>query len=194
MGGKGKDHHMDIPLIAGVDEVGRGPLAGPVIAAAVILDPKHPIDGLKDSKVLSEKKREYLSEVIQEKAYAWALGSASVEEVDTINVLQAGLLAMKRAIIALDQSLELVKVDGNKAPDVPFEVLTIIGGDNTEPCISAASIIAKVHRDHLMVELDQLFPEYGFAKHKGYGTKEHIHAIKAFGVTKHHRKSFAPCR
>lgn len=186
--------NMDIPLIAGVDEVGRGPLAGPVIAAAVILNPSSPIEGLKDSKALTAQKRERLSALIHENALAWAFGSASVEEIDAINILQASLLAMKRAVLALNQSVDLVKVDGNKAPDVPFNVQTIVGGDAIEPCISAASIIAKVHRDHLMIELDQQHPEYGFAKHKGYGTKAHIHAIQTFGITKHHRKSFAPCR
>lgn len=185
---------MDMALIAGVDEVGRGPLAGPVVAAAVILNPESPIDGLKDSKALTEQKREQLSEEIKEKALGWAIGSASVAEIDDINVLQAGLLAMKRAVLDLNQNLHLVKVDGNKAPDVPFEVQTIIGGDNIEPCISAASIIAKVHRDNLMLELDKLFPQYGFASHKGYGTKAHIHAIQTYGVTEHHRKSFSPCR
>lgn len=183
-----------IPLIVGVDEVGRGPLAGPVVAAAVILDPKNPIQGLKDSKALTAAKRDELNTVIQENAYAWAIGFASVQEIDEINVLQAGLLAMKRAVLALKQPVSLVKVDGNQKPDLPFELETIIGGDNIEPCISAASIVAKVHRDNLMIELDKLHPEYGFAQHKGYGTKAHIHAIQTYGVTDHHRKSFAPCR
>lgn len=184
---------MDVPLIAGVDEVGRGPLAGPVIAAAVILDPNNPIDGLNDSKKLAERKREQMSLLIREKAHGWAFGSASVEEIDEINILQASLLAMQRAVLSLNQQLSLVKVDGNKAPKLPYPVQTFIGGDASEPEISAASIIAKVHRDQMLIELDKDFPQYGFAKHKGYGTKQHIQAIQEHGITSHHRKSFAPC-
>lgn len=185
---------MDVRLIAGVDEVGRGPLAGPVLAAAVILNPAKPIKGLKDSKVLTELKREQLFPIIQERAYAWAIGRASVEEIDEINILQASLLAMRRAVLALNLELELVKVDGNKAPTIPFPTQTIIGGDALDPAISAASIIAKVIRDREMCELHKAFPVYGFDQHKGYGTSRHIEAIEQHGICIHHRKSFAPCK
>ncbi len=185
---------MDVPLIAGVDEVGIGPLAGPVLAAAVILNPSKRIRGLQDSKALTERKREQLFPVIQEKCYAWAIGRASVEEIDELNILQASLLAMRRAVLALNLELELCKVDGNKSPNVPFPVQTIIGGDATVPAISAASIIAKVIRDREMLELHQDFPVYGFDQHKGYGTARHLEAIKQNGICVHHRKSFAPCK
>ncbi|MDH5432461.1 MAG: ribonuclease HII [Gammaproteobacteria bacterium] len=179
-------------MVAGVDEVGRGPLAGPVIAAAVILDPEQPISGLTDSKKLSEKKRESLALEIKTKALAWSIARAEVEEIDQINILQASLLAMQRAINSLDKLPDLCLVDGNKAPKVNIPVTTIVKGDLTEPAISAASIIAKVARDNEMVEMDMQFPEYGFAKHKGYPTKAHREAIELHGITPIHRRSFSP--
>lgn len=178
--------------IAGVDEAGRGPLAGPVIAAAVILDPSNPILGLADSKILTEKQREALFPLIQEKALAWAIGRADVAEIDEINILQASLLAMKRAVEALRIEPYLVLVDGNRAPTLLCQTQTIIQGDQTEPAISAASILAKVSRDREMVLLDKEFPQYGFAKHKGYPTKEHVAALTVHGVSRIHRRSYAP--
>lgn len=179
-------------LIAGVDEVGRGPLAGPVVAAAVILNPDRPIAGIADSKLLTAKRREVLSEIIQNDCLAWAVGRAEVEEIDKINILQASLLAMQRAINALAIKPDHVQVDGNHCPAIDYSVEAIIDGDNLIPVISAASIIAKVIRDREMCEYDQVYPQYGFAKHKGYGTKQHLLALETFGVTPIHRKSFAP--
>lgn len=179
-------------LVAGVDEVGRGPLAGPVMAAAVILDPERPIAGLADSKLLTSKKRDALYEIIKENCLAWAIGCATVEEIDSINILQASLLAMQRAINSLNIKPDLVQVDGQFAPKVNYSVETIIGGDRLIPAISAASIVAKVTRDREMVEYDLVYPAYGFAKHKGYGTAQHLLALKQFGVTPIHRRSFAP--
>lgn len=184
----------DIYYIAGVDEVGRGPLAGPVVAAAVILDPEVAIIGLADSKKLSEKKRLSLSETIKTDALCWALGRAEVSEIDEINILQASLLAMQRAVNALELSPHKALVDGNIAPRLSCEVETIIKGDETVSSISAASIIAKVARDKEMVELDELYPDYGFAKHKGYPTKLHIEALVNSGPSPIHRRSFAPVR
>ena len=181
-----------IDLVAGVDEVGRGPLAGPVVAAAVILDSKININGLKDSKKLSHKKRVILSELIKSKSLAWSLGRAEVEEIDNINILQASLLAMKRAIEALDEKPKLVVVDGNFKPKVNFKTIAIIKGDNLIPAISAASIIAKVSRDDEMVKFDDKYPGYGFSSHKGYPTKQHVEALVRLGVTKIHRRTFAP--
>lgn len=181
-------------LLAGVDEVGRGPLAGAVVAAAVILDPSSPIEGLNDSKKLTEKKRERLCEEIKEKALSWALGRAEVEEIDEINILQASLLAMKRAIEALPVTPEYALIDGNKCPDITISCEAVIKGDSRVAAISAASILAKVSRDHEMVELDQQYPGYGLAKHKGYPTAAHMSALKALGVTIIHRKSFRPVR
>jgi ribonuclease HII len=179
-------------LIAGVDEVGRGPLAGPVVTAAVILDPLQPIEGLNDSKKLSEKKREQLEEVIKEKALAWALGRAEPNEIDEINILQATLLAMKRAVEALSVAPQHALVDGNKAPNLACPVTTIIKGDAKEPAIAAASILAKVARDREMIAMDSLYPGYGFAKHKGYPTKQHQEALIILGPSVLHRLSFAP--
>jgi ribonuclease HII len=179
-------------LIAGVDEVGVGPLAGPVVACAVILDSKKPIIGLADSKKLSEKKRELLCEIIQNNCLAWAIGRAEVAEIDTINILQASLLAMKRAVEALKIKPDWLKVDGRFCPKVNFPAEAIIKGDSLIPAISAASIIAKVIRDHEMVKYDEIYPQYGFAKHKGYGTKAHLLALKQFGKTPIHRNSFSP--
>lgn len=181
-------------LIAGVDEAGRGPLAGPVIAAAVILDPKRPIQGLADSKVLTEKKRMALFAEIREKALAWSVARATVAEIDAINILQASLLAMQRAVAKLMLTPELVLVDGNKTPIFPCPAKAIIRGDQTEPAISAASIVAKVLRDRLMLMLDRAYPDYGFAQHKGYPTELHIEALKRLGVSRIHRKSFGPVR
>ena len=178
--------------VAGVDEVGRGPLAGPVVAAAVMLDPNVSINGLKDSKKLSHKKRLILSDIIKSKSLAWSLGRAEVEEIDNINILQASLLAMKRAIEALAEKPKLVAVDGNIIPKVNFKTIAIIKGDSLISSISAASIIAKVSRDNEMVKFDDKYPGYGFSSHKGYPTKQHIEALVRLGITKIHRRSFAP--
>lgn len=178
--------------IAGVDEAGRGPLAGPVMAAAVILDPARPIEGLTDSKKLTEKKREVLFVQIQENALAWAIARADVHEIDTLNILQASLLAMQRAVLALSVAPTLVLIDGNQAPTLTYETRTIVQGDLTEPAISAASILAKVTRDREMIALDQQYPGYGFAKHKGYPTKDHFTALEKYGITVIHRRSYAP--
>jgi ribonuclease HII len=184
----------DVHHVAGVDEVGRGPLAGPVVTAAVILDPERPIAGLADSKVLSEKRREALFDEIQEKAMAWSIGRAEVEEIDELNILQATMLAMQRAVAGLDISPNHVLVDGNRCPDLPCSSEAIIKGDGTVPVISAASIIAKVTRDREMVVMDAEYPGYGLAGHKGYPTKAHIAALQELGVTPIHRRSFAPVR
>ena len=181
-------------IIAGSDEVGRGPLAGPVVAAAVILPDNYDLPGLTDSKKLSEKKREILFELIKEQAIAWAVAEASVAEIDQLNILQASLLAMKRSIEALAIIPDKALVDGNRCPELNIKVQAIIGGDLTIPAISAASIIAKVTRDRHMVELDKLYPEYGLASHKGYGTKLHMQAITQYGARPIHRKSFAPIK
>ncbi|WP_104472996.1 ribonuclease HII [Acinetobacter indicus] len=181
--------------IAGVDEAGRGPLVGTVVAAAVILDPNNPIAGLNDSKKLSEKKREKLFIEIQEKALSWAIAEASPAEIDELNILQASLLAMRRAVEALQLQPDQVLVDGNKIPqglNMPCEA--VVGGDALHAEISAASILAKVTRDRQMLELDQKFPQFGFAKHKGYPTKAHFEAIALHGVTTEHRRSFGPVR
>lgn len=181
-------------LVAGVDEVGRGPLAGAVVASAVILDPTRPIVGLTDSKKLSERQRERLFPIIQERALAWAIGRAEVEEIDRINILQASLLAMQRAILALPISPVHALIDGNRCPLLPCTAQAIIKGDLTEPAISAASILAKVTRDREMVELERQFPGYGFAKHMGYPTPAHLNALEALGPSSVHRRSFAPVR
>jgi len=185
-------------LIAGVDEVGRGPLAGPVIAAAVILDPEKSIEGLTDSKLLSAKKREALAAEIHQSALAWALGRAEVEEIDDINILHASMLAMKRAVEALSITPDHVKVDGNRCPELNpslnCTVEAIIKGDLTEPEISAASIIAKVARDQEMMGFDIMYPGYGFASNKGYPTKQHREALIQHGVLAIHRRSFAPVK
>lgn len=180
--------------VAGVDEVGRGPLAGPVVAAAVILDEARPIEGLADSKALSARRREELSVLIRERALCWALGRAEVEEIDRLNILQASLLAMQRAVAALSIPPQLVLVDGNQAPGLVCPVTTIIRGDATVPSISAASILAKVARDAEMCALDRLYPGYGFSLHKGYPTHAHIDALQKQGVCPIHRRSFEPVR
>ena len=181
-------------MMAGVDEVGRGPLAGPVIAAAVILDPENPIQGLMDSKKISEKKRILLAKEIREKALSWAIGRAENDEIDSINILQASLLAMKRAIESLSIMPELVLVDGIYRPVVDCKVEPIVKGDSKVAAISAASIIAKVARDNEMVALDDIYPSYGFAQHKAYQTKMHINSLKELGVSLIHRKSFSPVK
>lgn len=181
-------------LVAGVDEVGRGPLAGPVVTAAVILDPANPIEGLCDSKALSEKRRERLFDEIQAKALAWSLGRCEVEEIDEINILQATMVAMQRAVAGLAIQPEHVLVDGNRCPKLSCSCEFVIKGDALVPAISAASIIAKVTRDREMVELDQRYPGYGLAGHKGYPTKSHIAALQQLGVTPIHRRSFGPVR
>lgn len=180
--------------LAGVDEVGRGPLAGPVVAAAVILDPARPIDGLADSKKISEKRREALDLVIRESALAWSLGRAEVEEIDRLNILHASLLAMRRAVEGLSPAPDHALVDGNRCPDIPCSAEAVVGGDNRVPVISAASIIAKVARDREMVELDRRYPGYGLARHKGYPTKAHLEALQRLGVSEIHRRSFAPVK
>ena len=179
-------------LIAGVDEVGRGPLAGAVVAAAVILDPNNPIAGLTDSKKLTEKQREKLAIEIREKSLSWALGRAEVEEIDEINILWASMLAMKRAVESLAIQPNFVKIDGNRCPDMDYSMEAIVKGDLTVQEISAASIIAKVARDHEMQDMDIRYPGYGFAKHKGYPTKQHQASLVELGVSPIHRLSFKP--
>jgi len=185
---------MSEKLVAGVDEVGRGPLAGAVVAAAVILDPDNPIEGLTDSKKLSEKKREYLSVLIKERALSWSLGRAEPEEIDEINILQASLLAMSRAVAGLQIQPQHCLIDGNRCPELNCTSEAIIKGDLKIQSIGAASIIAKVARDNEMKELDKKYPGYGLAQHKGYPTKAHIMAIQNLGVVDIYRKSFAPVR
>lgn len=181
--------------IAGVDEAGRGPLVGSVVAAAVILDPQRPIEGLTDSKKLTAKKREKLFVEIQEKALAWSIAEATHAEIDEHNILQATFLAMHRAVEGLSVVPSKVIVDGNQIPKgISIECEAIVGGDLSHAEISAASILAKVTRDQQMVELDAQYPDYGFAKHKGYPTKAHFEAIEAHGVIEQHRRSYAPVR
>jgi ribonuclease HII len=179
--------------IAGVDEAGRGPLCGPVYAAAVILDPSRPIDGLNDSKKLSEKKREALAPLIRERALAWAVGIATVEEIDRLNILHATMLAMRRAVEGLAVPPDQVLIDGNRVPPgLAVPARAIVGGDASEAAISAASILAKTGRDHEMMALAALYPQYGIAKHKGYPTAEHLAALRIHGPSPIHRRSFAP--
>lgn len=181
-------------LVAGVDEVGRGPLVGDVVTAAVILDPNNPIEGLNDSKKLSEKKRLALLPEIKEKALAWAVGRCSPEEIDKLNILQATMVAMQRAIAGLKVQPDLALIDGNRCPELPMESQAVVKGDLRLAEISAASIIAKVVRDQEMEELDKQYPHFGFAKHKGYPTKAHFEAIEQHGVISEHRKSFKPVK
>ncbi|CAA0123832.1 Ribonuclease HII [Halioglobus japonicus] len=180
--------------IAGVDEVGRGPLAGEVVAAAVILDPQRPIEGLRDSKKLSAKRREALAILIRERALAWSITSATVAEIDELNILQASMLAMHRAVQALEPQPGYVLVDGNRLPRWDYPSAPVVGGDDRVPAIAAASILAKVHRDNALVELDSIYPGYGFAAHKGYPTAAHLKALQTLGVTPVHRRSFAPVK
>ena len=179
-------------LIAGVDEAGRGPLAGPVVAAAVILNPAKRIRGLADSKVLSPQKRERLHDEIMDKARCCAIAMATVQEIDTLNILQATLLAMRRAVEGLRLPPALVMVDGNRLPVLPMRAEAVIDGDAKVKAISAASILAKVHRDRWCAEIDAHWPQYGFAAHKGYGTAAHLAALREHGACEHHRRSFAP--
>lgn len=181
-------------LIAGVDEVGRGPLVGAVVTAAVILDPNNPIEGLGDSKKLSEKKRLLLAQEIKQKALAWSLGRAESAEIDELNILHATMLAMQRAIKSLKIRPHFVLVDGNRIPELDIPAQAIVKGDSLVPEISAASILAKVARDAEMLALDKQFPQYAFAQHKGYPTKLHLEKLTEFGVLPQHRRSFAPVR
>ncbi len=186
--------YPNVDLIAGVDEVGRGPLVGAVVTAAVILDPNNPVEGLADSKKLSEKKRLLLAEEIKQKALAWALGRAEPEEIDELNILQATMLAMQRAVENLKIQPHFVLVDGNRIPQLPMPAQAVVKGDSLVAEISAASILAKVARDQEMMELDKLYPQYAFAQHKGYPTKLHLEKLAEFGVLPQHRRSFAPVR
>ena len=179
-------------LICGVDEAGRGPLAGPVVAAAVILDPQRPIDGLNDSKKLTAARREMLAVEIREKALAWAVAEASVEEIDRLNILQASLLAMQRAVSGLSLVPEKALVDGNKCPVLACPVEAIVGGDGKLAAIAAASILAKTVRDAQMQELHVLYPQYGFDRHKGYPTALHLAALREHGISPVHRRSYGP--
>ncbi len=181
-------------LIAGVDEVGRGPLVGDVVTAAVILDPNNPIEGLTDSKKLSEKKRLALLPEIKQKALAWAVGRCSPQEIDELNILQATMVAMQRAVAGLNVQPDLVLIDGNRCPELSMDAQAVVKGDLRVAEISAASIIAKVVRDTEMEELDKQYPQFGFAKHKGYPTKAHFEAIEQHGVISEHRKSFKPVK
>ena len=189
---------MSIIWVCGVDEAGRGPLVGAVVAGAVVLDPENPIAGLKDSKKLSPARREYLYEQIMQKAKAWGIGEASPAEIDEINILQATMLAMRRAIEDLTTRLgawpDKALIDGNRCPELPITAEAIVKGDTKEPAISAASILAKVTRDRQMQALHERHPQYGFAQHMGYPTEAHLAALQNFGVCSEHRRSFAPVR
>lgn len=178
--------------IAGVDEAGRGPLAGPVVAAAVVLDSRRPIPGLADSKQLSERRRTLLAEQIRDRARAFGIGVAEPEEIDRINILQATFMAMRRALESMDIDPVLVRIDGNRAPTLPWPVQTLVGGDRLDRAISAASILAKVHRDELMQRLHLTWPQYGFDRHKGYPTRAHRAALAEHGPCPIHRRSFQP--
>lgn len=181
-------------IIAGVDEVGRGPLAGPVVTAAVILPNEYDLPGLTDSKKLTHKRREHLAKAIKEQALAWAFGEANIQEIDELNILHATMLAMQRAVAALEIKPAQVLVDGNRTPDFGIPAKAIVGGDGLEPAISAASIIAKVSRDQLMADYAQQYPHYGFERNSGYPTKQHREALIEYGVTPIHRRSFGPVR
>lgn len=182
------------PLVAGIDEAGRGPLAGPVVVAAVILDPARPIAGLDDSKKLTERRREALYPLIRERSLGWAIVEVGVAEIDEVNILQATLLGMRRAVDRLPSPPDLALVDGNRAPELGCSVRTIVQGDSLEPAISAASILAKVFRDRLMMDYHERFPGYGFDRHKGYPTAEHLRLLRENGPCEIHRRSFAPVR
>ena len=185
---------MTVKLICGIDEAGRGPLAGPVYAACVVLDSPQKIAGLGDSKQLSEKRRDALEILIKQYADAWSVASATVAEIDQLNILQASLLAMRRAVECLPVTPDLALVDGNQSPRLRCSVRTIVNGDSLVPVISAASILAKTARDAEMLRLHALFPQYGFDRHKGYPTKAHLVALKTYGACEIHRQSFAPVR
>jgi ribonuclease HII len=188
------DQPMPILILAGVDEVGRGPLAGPVIAAAVILDPARPIGGLRDSKKLTAPRRAELAEIIESQALAVGIGRAEVEEIDALNILRATLLAMERAVAGLALQPDVVYVDGNIIPSLAMPAVAVIGGDDRVASISAASIVAKVIRDREMDRAAAHYPNYGFEKHKGYATAAHLEALERFGPSPLHRRSFAPIR
>ena len=188
------EDNRSVRLLAGVDEVGRGPLAGDVVAAAVILVPERPIKGLRDSKKLSAAQRESLAPAIRERALAWSLARASVAEIDELNILQASMLAMRRAVEALSPQPQYVLVDGNRLPCWEYPSEPVVKGDDRVPAIAAASILAKVQRDSEMVALDRQFPGYGLARHKGYPTRAHLTALRELGVSAIHRRSFAPVR
>jgi ribonuclease HII len=188
------ERHEGLHLIAGVDEAGRGPLAGDVVAAAVILPAQSSIEGLTDSKKLSAKQREHLYPLIRQQALAYAVARASVEEIDRLNILQASLLAMKRSVAALNRQPEFVYVDGNRCPEWEYPCQALIKGDSRIASIAAASILAKVERDDEMRDLDSRFPGYGLAQHKGYPTKLHLAALRELGPCEIHRKSFAPVK
>lgn len=190
----GLDFSLVEELVAGVDEVGRGPLCGPVVTAAVILDPARPILGLNDSKKLSEARRERLFDEIREKALAWCIGRAEVEEIDRLNILQATFLAMQRAVAGLVVRPSLALIDGNRCPVLEVPAAPVVQGDGRVPAIAAASILAKVSRDREMAALDVLYPGYGMAGHKGYPTPAHLEALRRLGPTPIHRRSFAPVR
>lgn len=183
-----------IQLVCGVDEAGRGPLAGPVTAAAVILDPARPIPGLKDSKKLAPANRVRLAHEIREKALAWAVASADVEEIARLNILHATMLAMRRAILALNPAARAAIIDGNRCPELPIPARAIVRGDALEPAISAASILAKTDRDKVMAGLAVIYPDYGFDRHAGYPTPEHLAALQKHGPTPMHRLNFGPVR
>jgi ribonuclease HII len=186
-----------IDAIGGVDEAGRGPLAGPVVAAVVVLAPQQTIAGVTDSKQLTARRRSGLVEVIQRESLGWAIGQANVDEIDTLNILHATMLAMRRAVCALSIAPGRLRIDGNRAPDIPSYtgvVETVVGGDRLCPAIGAASILAKVHRDALMEELHQRFPQFGFAQHKGYPTAAHRDVLQKLGPCPAHRRSFRPVR
>lgn len=180
--------------LCGVDEAGRGPLAGPVVAAAVMLDPARRIDGLRDSKKLSAAARERLAGVIRRDALAWCVAEANVEEIDALNILNATLLAMRRAVEGLTRAPDDVWVDGNRCPAWPWRSQTVVKGDDKVAAIAAASILAKTERDRFMRRLDEIYPVYGFARHMGYGTAVHLDALKAHGACPQHRRSFAPVK
>ncbi|WP_151702801.1 ribonuclease HII [Nitrincola alkalilacustris] len=186
--------HIPTHLIAGVDEVGRGPLVGNVVAAAVILDPARPVAGLMDSKKLSAVKREALAMQIREQALCWSIAWATPAEIDELNILHATMLAMQRAVASLAPAAEFALIDGNRCPALPCPSQPVVKGDARVQCISAASILAKVFRDQEMAQLDQQYPDYGFAQHKGYPTPEHLQALKAYGALAEHRRSFRPVR
>jgi ribonuclease HII len=190
----GLDFSLVEELVAGVDEVGRGPLCGPVVTAAVILDPSRPIRGLNDSKKLGEARREALFDEICEKALAWCIGRAEVEEIDRLNILHATMLAMQRAVEGLCVMPRLALIDGNRCPQLSVPTAAVVKGDSQVPAIAAASILAKVSRDREMQTMDLLYPGYGLAAHKGYPTAEHLDALTRLGPTRIHRRSFAPVR
>jgi ribonuclease HII len=185
---------MPVRLIAGIDEAGRGPLAGPVFAAAVILDPHRPVDGLRDSKLLTPAMRDRLAAEIRGRALAWAVAEAAVAEIDELNILHATMVAMARAVAGLCVAPQEAWIDGNRCPDLPCATRAIIGGDRDVAAIAAASILAKTARDAVLIELDACYPLYGFAQNKGYSTKEHLAALAKHGPCPAHRRSFAPVR